>query len=91
MAHNKDKVMIAMKKAKTSLEKVMRMIEEDKYCIDVLQQNLAVIGLLKSANMGLLKGHVDCCIQNACKKGNTKEVEEKMAELVQVFGIAQTK
>lgn len=91
MAHNKEKVMIAMKKAKSSLEKVMEMIEEDRYCIDILQQNLAVIGLLKAANMGLLDGHVNYCIKEACKKGNKKDIEEKMIELIQVFRIAQTK
>lgn len=91
MAHNKTKVLIAMKKAKTSIEKIMNMIEKDKYCVDVLQQSLAVIGLLKAANMRLLEGHVDCCIKNACKKGNKKDIEEKMAELLNVFRITQTK
>jgi DNA-binding FrmR family transcriptional regulator len=37
------KSLIALKKAKTSLEKVIQMIEDDKYCIDIIQQNLAVI------------------------------------------------
>ena len=91
MAHNKDKVMIAMKKAKTSLEKVMKMIDENKYCINVIQQNLAVIGLLKSANMSLLEGHVDHCVKNACKSGSKKDIEEKMTELIHVLKIAQTK
>ena len=91
MAHNKDKVMIAMKKAKTSLEKVMKMIEGDKYCIDVIQQSLAVIGLLKSANMALLEGHVDHCVKNACQSGKKKDIEEKMAELIRVLKIAHTK
>jgi len=91
MAHNKEKVMIAMKKAKTSLDKVIRMIEDDKYCIDVIQQSLAVIGLLKSANISILEGHVNNCIKNACKKKNEKEIGEKMAELIRVIKIAQTK
>ncbi len=91
MSPNKTKAMIAMKKAKTSLEKVMKMIDEDKYCINVIQQNLAVIGLLKSANMTLLEGHVDCCIKNACKSGKKKDIEEKMEELIHILKIAQTK
>ncbi len=91
MAHNVNKVMIAMKKAKTSLEKVMKMIDEDKYCIDVIQQSLAVIGLLKSANMTLLEGHVDHCVKNACKSGRKKDIEEKMTELIRVLKIAQSK
>ena len=91
MTSNQAKVLIAMKKAQTSLSKVMKMIEEGRYCIDVIQQSLAVMGLLKSANMTLLEGHVNCCIKNACKKRNLKEVEEKMNELIRVFKIAQTK
>jgi DNA-binding FrmR family transcriptional regulator len=38
-----DKSLIALKKAKTSLEKVIKMLEDEKYCIDIIQQNLAVI------------------------------------------------
>lgn len=83
--------MIAMKKAKTSIEKIMKMIEEDKYCIDVIQQSLAVIGLLKSANMTLLQGHVDHCVKNACKSGKKKDIEEKMSELIRILKIAQSK
>jgi DNA-binding FrmR family transcriptional regulator len=91
MAHNKEKVMIAMKKAKTSLEKIIKMIDDDKYCIDVIQQSLAVIGLLKSANLSILEGHVNNCIKNACKQKNDKEIEEKMSELLRVIKIAQNK
>lgn len=90
MAHNQDKVIIAMKKAKSSLEKIIKMIEEDKYCIDIIQQNLAVIGLLRSANAGLLEGHINCCIRDAAKKGG-KDLDQKMEELIKVLKIAQTK
>lgn len=90
MAHNTKKVLIAMKKAKTSLEKVIKMIDEDKYYIDVIQQNLAVIGLLRSANTNLLEGHIDCCVKDAAKKGG-KQLDDKMKELIQVVKIAQTK
>ena len=79
-----------MKKANSSLDKVIKMIEEDKYCIDVIQQNLAVIGLLRSANVNLLEGHMGCCVKNAASKGG-KELKEKMDELVTVLKIAQTK
>jgi len=91
MSHNKEKVIIAMKKAKTSLDKVVKMIEENKYCIDVIQQSLAVIGLLKAANISILEGHINNCIKNACMKKNKKDIEEKMSELVRVLQLAQTK
>mgnify|MGYP001567664739 CR=1 FL=1 len=89
MTHNK--VAIAMKKAKSSLDKVLKMIGEGKYCIDVIQQNLAVIGLLRSANTALLEGHVNNCIKNAVNQKNNKRVDEMMTELLKVIKIAQTK
>jgi DNA-binding FrmR family transcriptional regulator len=44
-----------MKKARTLLDKIITMQEKNEYCIDIVQQNLAVIGLLKSANLQLLE------------------------------------
>jgi len=90
MNRSNEKLVIAMKKAKTSLEKVMKMIEGGHYCIDIIQQNLAVIGLLRSANMELLSGHINTCVKNAAKKGG-KELDDKMVELIKVLKIAQTK
>lgn len=91
MAHNTKKVMIAMKKACSSLEKVAKMLEENKYCIDIIQQNLAVIGLLRSANQSLLEGHINNCVKDAAQLKNKKRLDEMMAELLKVIKIAQTK
>jgi DNA-binding FrmR family transcriptional regulator len=43
MSDSKSKALISIKKAKSSLEKIEKMIQEDKYCIDIIQQNLSVI------------------------------------------------
>lgn len=91
MNKNKDKLVVSIKKAKSSLEKIMKMIEEDKYCINILQQNLAVIGLLKSANMQILEAHIECCIKTALNKNDKKEVDTKMQELIKVFKLGQNK
>jgi DNA-binding FrmR family transcriptional regulator len=91
MAHNTDKTTIALKKAKSSLDKVLKMIEENKYCIDVIQQNLAIIGLLRSANQGLLEGHINHCVKDAARQQNKKRLDEMMLELLKVIKIAQAK
>ena len=91
MAHNKDKTIIALKKAQSLLQKILKMLEEDKYCIDIIQQNLAVIGLIKSANLQLLEGHVNCCVKNAAKQKNTKKLDEMMDELLKIMKTAQNK
>jgi len=50
----KKKQLIAFKKARSLLDKIITMAEKDEYCIDIVQQNLAVIGLLKNINLQLL-------------------------------------
>lgn len=91
MAHNTEKVMVAMKKARSLVDKVFKMLEENKYCIDVIQQNLAIIGLIKSANLSLLEGHVNNCVKDAAMGKDKKHVDEMMDELLKVIQIAQNK
>lgn len=85
------KVLIWLKKAKSSLDKIIKMLEEEKYCMDIMQQNLAVIWLLKSANINLLEWHLNWCIKNAIIAKDEKIVDEKMLELVKIISLAQNK
>lgn len=91
MPNNKEKATIAIKKAHSSLAKVITMLEEEKYCIDVIQQNLAVIGLVKSANLQLLEGHLNHCVKNAAQKKDTKRLNQMIQELLKVVKTAQNK
>ncbi len=86
-----DKSLIALKKAKTSLEKVIKMLEDEKYCIDIIQQNLAVIWLLKSANLWMLEWHMNCCVKKAVNSQNEEEINTKMQEILKIVQIAQNK
>jgi DNA-binding FrmR family transcriptional regulator len=90
MVHKK-KVTIGMKKAHSLIKKILKMLDENKYCIDIIQQNLAVIGLLRSANLTLLEGHVSHCVMNAAKEKNCDKLEEMMEELLKVVQVAQKK
>ena len=91
MAHNIDKTTIALKKAQTLIAKVHTMLQEDKYCIDIIQQNLAIIGLLKSANLSLLEGHMNHCVKNAVKSNDSKRLNLMMGEMVTIMKTAQNK
>lgn len=91
MAHNVDKVSIAVKKARSLMDKIMKMLEENKYCIDIVQQNLAIIGLLRSANLALLEGHIDHCVTNAAKEKDNKKLNKMMKELLVIVNTAQKK
>ena len=77
-------IVIALKKAHTHLGNVIKMVEKKEYCIDILQQNLAVIGLLKSANDKLLSRHLNSCFINAMKGTNEKRKQEMIDEILRI-------
>ena len=91
MAHNKEKVSIALKKASSLVQKVNKMAEEDQYCIDIIQQVLAVMGLLRSVNELLLEGHLNNCFKNAMTSKDKKRQQEMIEELTKVMKLAQKK
>ncbi len=91
MAHNTKQALIWLKKAKTSIENIIDMIENDKYCIDIIQQNLAVIWLIKSVNIKLLEWHLSCCFVNAAKNNDEKRLEEMIGEVLTIVKTAQNK
>lgn len=79
-----ERTLTNFKKAQTHIDKVIKMIEEGEYCINVMQQNLAVIGLLKSAHQMLMEGHLNTCFKNAMKTNNEKRKQEMIEEILKV-------
>jgi CsoR family transcriptional regulator, copper-sensing transcriptional repressor len=75
----RQKILINLKKASTHLGKVIKMTEQGDYCIDIMQQNLAVIGLLKSAHQMLMENHLHTCFKNAMASRDEK-IKAKMVE-----------
>lgn len=71
-----------LKIARGHLDKVIRMMEEDCYCIDVMQQMQAVESGLKETGNLLLENHLKSCVAEAISKGRA---EESIAEIMQVF------
>lgn len=80
----KQETLINFKKAQSLVGKVIKMIEDDRYCIDIMQQNLAVIGLLKSAHQMLMEGHLNSCFKKAMATKNEKRKQEMIEEILKV-------
>lgn len=76
---NRTKIAINFKKAQTHLARIQKMLDEDVYCVDIMQQNLAVIGLLKSAHQMLMEDHLHSCFENAMKS-NDEATKARMTE-----------
>jgi DNA-binding FrmR family transcriptional regulator len=63
-----------------------KMVEEDRYCIDVVTQISAVRAALRRAEEEILKDHVAHCVEHAFSSGNKIDQRNKIAELMDVFG-----
>lgn len=70
--------------AKGQLEGVIKMVEEDRYCIDISNQLMAVIAALRGANREVLSAHLKHCVAGAFEEQNKEEVEQKVAEIAKV-------
>jgi CsoR family transcriptional regulator, copper-sensing transcriptional repressor len=81
----KKKTLAQLNRAKGMLEKVVLMVEEDKYCIDIIQQSLAVLGFVKSANKVILENHLRVCFKKAAVSGNKKDMETKVEEVMHIM------
>jgi DNA-binding FrmR family transcriptional regulator len=65
-----------------------RMVEDDRYCIDVVTQISAVRAALRKLEEEVLRDHVGHCVEHAIAAGNKTEQRKKVAELMDVIGRA---
>ncbi len=84
MTTNKEKALINFKKANGLISKIVEMIENDDYCVDIMQQNLAAIGILRSAHEMLMENHLNSCFKHAMQTKNEKKKKEMTEEILKV-------
>ncbi len=84
MENKKQDALINFKKAHSHLANIIKMTEQGEYCINIMQQNLAVIGLLKSAHQMLMENHLNTCFKTAMGTPNNKRKSEMTQEILQV-------
>lgn len=73
-----------MKTARGQLDGIIRMIEDDRYCVDISTQILSVIGLLKKSNIDVLNGHIRTCVSDAILEGG-EQGDEKIEEIINII------
>ena len=85
---SKEKSLLNFKKAHSHIAKIIKMVESKEYCVNIMQQNLAVIGLLKSAHQMLMEGHLNSCFMKAMETDNQKRKKAMIEEILKVTKIA---
>lgn len=84
MTNQRTKALIGFKKAQSHISMIIQMVENGEYCINIMQQNLAVIGLLKSAHQLLMENHLNTCFKTAMATKNEKRKQAMTGEILQV-------
>jgi DNA-binding FrmR family transcriptional regulator len=84
MTKNKEKALISFKKAHSLLARMIDMTENGEYCVNIMQQNLAVIGLLRSAHEMLMENHLNSCFKDAMASKNETKKKQMTEEILKV-------
>ena len=80
-----DKTLRRLKTIEGHLRGIIRMVEEDAYCIDVIRQIQAVDAALNKVSTQILENHLNSCVITAIKGNNAKEREKVLKEITEVF------
>ncbi|HXQ13288.1 MAG TPA: metal-sensitive transcriptional regulator [Caulobacteraceae bacterium] len=83
--HDKPKLLNRLKRIEGQVRGVTRMVDEDRYCIDIMTQMAAIRAALTRVESELLKGHLDHCIESAIVSGDAAEQRRKAGELIELL------
>lgn len=73
-----------LKTARGQIDGIIKMLEDDRYCVDVSTQILSAIGLLKKANIDVLNGHIRSCVATAILEGE-EQGDQKIEEIINII------
>ena len=83
MNTEKKKALQSLKTAKGQVEGIIKMLEEERYCVDISNQILAAQSLLKRANLLILQQHLTHCVKDACH--DEHQADEKIDEIISIL------
>lgn len=84
-ATDSSRIINRLRRIEGQVRGVAQMIEDDRYCIDVLNQVQAIKAALGRAESEILKRHAACCVAEAIASGDADEQKQKFGELVDLF------
>ena len=71
-----------LKTARGQIDGILKMVEEDRYCVDISTQLLATQSILKKINRMVLMAHMDGCVREAALQGDMDRMLEEMAQVL---------
>lgn len=80
----KQRALTRLRRIEGQIQGVQRMLEEDKYCVDIMLQISAVQGALEQVSKILMARHIESCVLDSVKAGTERERTRKIEELIEV-------
>ena len=77
--------LVSLKRIEGQVRGLRRMIEEGRYCMDILNTAEAVIGALRNVEAGILKDHLGACVRHAFEGKSKKDQQAKLDEIYKLF------
>ena len=74
-----------LRTARGQIDGIIKMVEDDRYCIDISTQLMATEKLLSTTNTTVLKAHIEHCVREAAETGTEEEKDRKLAEIEAVI------
>lgn len=71
-----------LKTARGQIDGILKMVEDDRYCVDISNQIMATDAILRKANKEILRAHMKCCVKEALETG---QEDKKIDELIDMI------
>lgn len=82
MKADKKNIERLLKTARGQIDGILKMVDDDRYCLDISYQVMATQALLAKVNKEILKAHVGCCVRHAVETGDSDEKINEILELM---------
>jgi len=82
-AEDKERVLIGLRRIEGQVRGISRMVDEDRYCIDVLTQVAAIRAALERVSLILLEDHIRHCVADAIRSGDATEKVKELSAAVE--------
>ena len=89
MKDNKDKALKRLSRLEGQVRGVARMVDEDRYCVDILTQIAAIRAALKGVEKLVIEDHTHHCIEDALASGDEEKQRQKFLELIELLDRAR--
>jgi CsoR family transcriptional regulator, copper-sensing transcriptional repressor len=87
--NTKSAVLKRLSRIEGQVRGLSRMVEADRYCIDIVTQIAAIRAALRRAEEEILRDHVAHCVEHAIASGNKLDQRKKISEIIEVLGRAE--